>query len=61
MARINELYFHNQVPAWNEFMAHGTYDEYWQKQNALTFLNNIKHPILNVAGWFDAEDFYGPM
>jgi len=27
----------------------------------LQYLNNIKHPILNVAGWFDAEDFYGPM
>ena len=24
-------------------------------------LNDIDHPILNVAGWFDAEDFYGPM
>ncbi len=61
VSRINELYFHNQVPAWNEFMEHGTYDEYWQAQNALQHLKNIKHPVLNVAGWFDAEDFYGPM
>lgn len=61
VSRINELYFHNQVPAWNEFMEHGTYDEYWQKQNALQHLKSVKHPILNVAGWFDAEDFYGPM
>jgi len=61
VSKINELYFHNQVPAWNEFMEHGTYDEYWQKQNALQHLNSIKHPVLNVAGWFDAEDFYGPM
>lgn len=60
VSRINELYFHNQVPAWNEFMEHGTYDEYWQKQNALRYLKEIKHPVLNVAGWFDAEDFYGP-
>jgi len=61
VSRINELYFHDQVPAWNEFMEHGTYDEYWQNQNALNYLKDIKHPILNVAGWFDAEDFYGPM
>jgi len=61
ISRIDELYFHNQVPAWNEFMEHGTYDEYWQRQNALQHLKNIKHPVLNVAGWFDAEDFYGPM
>lgn len=61
VTRINELYFHNQVPAWNEFMEHGTYDEYWQKQNVLQHLKKIRHPVLNVAGWFDAEDFYGPM
>jgi len=61
ISRINELYFHNQVPAWNEFMEHGTYDEYWQKQNALRYLEDIHVPVLNVAGWFDAEDFYGPL
>ena len=61
VARINELYFDNQVPAWIEFMEHGSYDDYWQKQCALQHLENIRHPILNVAGWFDAEDFYGPM
>jgi hypothetical protein len=42
-------------------MEHGDYDEYWKNQNVLQYLQNIKHPILNVAGWFDAEDFYGPM
>jgi len=61
VARINDLYFGNQVPAWIEFMEHGTYDDYWQKQCALQHLEDIQHPILNVAGWFDAEDFYGPM
>jgi len=42
-------------------MEHGDYDDYWQKQDILQHLNNIDHAILNVAGWFDAEDFYGPM
>ena len=60
VSRINELYFQNRVPAWNEFMDHPNYDSYWQDQNALKDLKNIKHAILNVAGWFDAEDFYGP-
>ncbi|MCH7825803.1 MAG: CocE/NonD family hydrolase [Acidobacteria bacterium] len=61
LANINELFFHNDVPAWNEFMEHGAYDDYWQNQNALVSLDDITHPVLNVAGWFDAEDFYGPM
>lgn len=60
-ARIGERYFHGQVPAWSGFVEHGTYDEYWQRQNALRHLDGIEHPVLNVAGWFDAEDFYGPM
>ena len=60
-ANINDLYFHDEVPAWNDFMEHPNYDDYWQRQNALRFLDGIDHPILNVAGWFDTEDFYGPM
>jgi len=53
------------VPSYEEWfleaMCHGDYDEYWHKQNILPHLKNIRHSILNVAGWFDAEDFYGPM
>lgn len=61
VSNVNEKYFHDSVPTWNEYMEHGDYDDYWKKQNVLQFLNDIEHPILNVAGWFDAEDFYGPM
>jgi putative CocE/NonD family hydrolase len=61
VSNVDKKYFHNTVPTWNEYMEHGNYDGYWKKQNVLQYLNNIKHPILNVAGWFDAEDFYGPM
>ena len=60
-ARIDELYFHGDVLAWNDFMEHGNYDYYWQRQNALQHLHGIDHATLNVAGWFDTEDFYGPM
>ncbi len=61
VSNVDKLYFHKIVPTWNEYMEHGNYDEYWQKQDVLQYLENITHPILNVAGWFDAEDFYGPM
>ena len=60
-SNIDELYFRGEVPAWNDFMEHDTYDDYWQNQNALAHLSGIRHPVLNVAGWFDTEDFYGPM
>ena len=61
-ARIDSLYFHGDVPAWNDFMRHPNYDEYWKAQNVLKDLGTVPAdlPILTVAGWFDAEDFYGP-
>jgi putative CocE/NonD family hydrolase len=61
VSNVDKKYFHKQVPTWNEYMKHGDYDEYWKKQNVLQNLNDINHAVLNVAGWFDAEDFYGPM
>ncbi len=61
VSNINRKYLHNQIPTWDEYMKHGDYDEYWKKQSLLQYLDNITHPILNVAAWFDAEDFYGPM
>jgi len=61
VAAINEKYFNYSVPTWNEYMAHPDYDEYWQRQNPIKHLKGVTHAILTVAGWFDAEDFYGPL
>ncbi len=61
VSNVDKKYFHQRVPTWNEYMEHGDYDDYWKQQDVLLHLNNIQHAILNVAGWFDAEDFYGPM
>ena len=61
LANVNRRYFQERVPTWNEYMEHGTYDEYWKRQDVLQHMKNIRPAVLNVAGWFDAEDFYGPM
>jgi len=53
-------FFADDVPTWNDYMIHGIYDEYWQSRNVPKDLNNINHPVLVVAGWFDAQDFWGP-
>ena len=58
---MNERLLEGKVPTWDDFTKHGNYDDYWQDQNVLRYLKGITHPVLNVAGWFDAEDFYGPM
>ncbi len=55
-----QKYFADEVPTWNDHMAHGTYDEYWQARNVPKDLDHVTHPVLIVAAWFDAQDFYGP-
>ncbi len=61
ITNISNKCFGDAVPVWNEYMEHGNYDEYWQERNVLPQLPAVAHPALTVAGWFDAEDFYGPM
>jgi len=61
LSNINEEYFQGRVPTWNEYMDHPNYDDYWQRQNPVRYLKNIRQAILNVGGWFDAEDFFGPL
>jgi uncharacterized protein len=55
-----QKYFADQVPTWNDHMSHPTYDEYWQSRNVPKDLDNVTHPVLIVASWFDAQDFHGP-
>jgi len=61
LANFNKNYGHEKIPTWNDFVAHPNYDEFWQKQAVTTYLDAPKVPNLNVAGWWDQEDFYGPM
>ena len=46
---------------WQETVEHPNYDEFWQKRSIVPHLKNIKHAVMTVGGWFDAEDLYGPL
>ena len=62
LSNANEKYFHGKVPTWNDFVAHPNYDNFWQTQAFPRYINGSpKVPNLNVAGWWDQEDFYGPV
>ncbi len=61
LSNVNEKYLHGKIPTWNDFVKHPNYDEFWQKQAAAGYLKQAKVPTLNVAGWWDQEDFYGPV
>ncbi|HEV8486873.1 MAG TPA: CocE/NonD family hydrolase, partial [Blastocatellia bacterium] len=61
LSNANKTYFHGKLPTWNDFIAHPNYDQFWQRQAFAPYLNKVTVPTLNVAGWWDQEDFYGPM
>src|SRR4029077_7003788 len=44
-----------------EFVAHSSYDDFWKRHAVAYGLKEPTVPNLNVAGWWDQEDFYGPM
>ena len=46
---------------WSEFLAHPTYDDYWQARNIRPHLKNVHCAVMTVGGWFDAEDLFGPL
>ena len=50
-----------KLPTWSDFVAHPNYDAFWQRQAMRPYLTRVTVPTLNVAGWWDQEDFYGPV
>ena len=61
LANVNAKYLNGKIPTWNDYVAHPDYDEFWKRQTMIPHLNSVKVPTLNVAGWWDQEDFYGPL
>jgi putative CocE/NonD family hydrolase len=60
LSNANAKYFHGGIPSWNDFIAHSSYDDFWKKHAVAYGLKEGTVPNLNVAGWWDQEDFYGP-
>ncbi|HEY6219769.1 MAG TPA: CocE/NonD family hydrolase, partial [Gemmatimonadaceae bacterium] len=61
LANVNKSVLNGKIPTWNDFVAHPDDDEFWQRQTLIPALNQVTVPTLNVAGWWDQEDFYGPL
>ena len=61
LANVNAKYLKGKIPTWNDYVAHPNYDSFWQRQAMQSYLMRVTVPTLNVAGWWDQEDFYGPV
>src|SRR5262249_11117532 len=50
-----------KLPSWKAFVAHPAYDAFWQQKAVQKVWTRPTVPTLTVGGWWDQEDFFGPL
>lgn len=58
---INDRAFKGKMPTWNRFVNNPNYDEFWKNASLSPRLKKTTVATLNVTGWYDQEDFRGPL
>src|SRR5262249_49839062 len=61
LSHVNERYLHGGSPSWNDYVEHPNRDEFWKRAAVGTYLERTSVPNLHVAGYWDQEDFVGPL
>jgi uncharacterized protein len=61
LAGVDAKFFQGRNHTWSSFVAHPTYDAYWQARAVQRALQAPAVPTLTVGGWWDQEDRYGPL
>jgi putative CocE/NonD family hydrolase len=49
-----------ELPTWKGFKEHPAYDSYWSSRAVQPHLTHVAVPTLEVGGWWDQEDLWGP-
>jgi putative CocE/NonD family hydrolase len=60
LSNINTRYLHRSIPYWNSIVEHPDYDAFWKGEAWVNQLHGATVPNLNVAGFWDQEDPWGP-
>lgn len=60
LKHVNERYFRDSIPTWDNFVKHPSYDSFWQRNSTLAYVKYPAIPQLHVGGYFDQEDLNGP-
>ena len=60
LSNINAKYLHGSIPYWKSSVEHPDYDDFWKKEAWVSQLHASTVPNLNVAGFWDQEDPWGP-
>ncbi len=60
LSNANAKYLHGKIPYWNDVIAHPNYDAFWKSEAWVNQVHASTVPNLNVAGFWDQEDPWGP-
>jgi putative CocE/NonD family hydrolase len=60
VSNANSKYLHGSLPFWNDVVEHPDYDAFWKREAWVNQLHASPVPNLNVAGFWDQEDPWGP-
>ena len=60
LKNLDAKYLHGTIPYWIDTMKHPDYDAFWKKEAWVNQLHSSTVPNLNVAGFWDQEDPWGP-
>jgi hypothetical protein len=60
LSTLDEKYLHGKISYWNQTVEHPDYDAFWKQQAWVQALHHSSVPNLNVAGFWDQEDPWGP-
>jgi uncharacterized protein len=62
LADLDERSLARKLPTWRNFVRHPNYDPFWRATVTSSLMpKDVTIPNLIVAGWWDQEDFYGPL
>jgi len=60
LSNVNTKYLLGRIPYWNSIVEHPDYDTFWKREAWVDQLRGATVPNLNVAGFWDQEDPWGP-
>ena len=62
LATLDQRSLGQVLPSWRNFVDHPNYDAFWRGSvTSAQMPAKVTIPDLVVAGWWDQEDFYGPL
>ena len=61
LSNADRRYLNGASPFWNDMMAHGTDDAFWEARRIAPHLRNVRPAVLTVGGWYDANNLHGAL